>query len=510
MNVRPKWKKILVRGTNWIGDAIMTLPAIRAIRHSCPDAQISLLVKPWVSEIFRGNRDIDEIILYEEDHGGIKGKIQLAWMLKQRRFDAAILLQNAFDAALITWLARIPERIGYNRDLRGPLLTRAVPVNHNPRKRHHIYYYLNLLKSAGIKAEDAFPYLPLSDREREEARRILHSSPVSDVTYRAIGINPGAAYGPAKRWPAERFALLTDMIIRELRCQVVLFGGPSEVSVADKINSLVKEDKSHIINLAGKTNIRVTNDSGPMHMASALLTPMVAIFGSTDAGSTGPAGEGHRVITKNLPCSPCLQRDCPEGHLRCMTAITPEEVFSSLKEIIPAKKAVFLDKDGSLIKDMNYLNSFEELEILPGTEEALKRLSRAGFTTVGITNQSGIARGLVDESFVRESNAYLQQKLGIEDFFYCPHHPDEHCQCRKPAPMLLQKAGMKHGIDLKRSFVIGDKESDVLLAKTVGAKGILLSKAVQLEITSASYVAQDMDDAVSWILKRNERPGLEE
>jgi heptosyltransferase-2 len=510
--MQSKWKKILVRGTNWIGDAVMTLPAIRAIRHYCPDAHISLLVKPWVAEIFRGNRDIDEIILYEEEYSRIKGKLRLAWMLRQKRFDAAILLQNAFDAALITWLAGIPERVGYNRDMRGPLLTVAVPVNHSPRKKHQVYYYLNLIRSAGIGAEDTFPYLSLNDQEREDARRLLLSSPVSDVTSHTIGINPGAAYGPAKRWPAERFALLTDMIIRELQGQVILFGGPAEVPVADEITALVRQDTSHIINLAGKTTIRelaalisecdafVTNDSGPMHMASALLTPMVAIFGSTDVKSTGPVGEGHRVITKNLPCSPCLKRECPEGHLRCMTAITSEEVFSSLKEIIPAKKAVFLDKDGTLIRDMNYLNSFEELEILPKTDQFLKRLSSAGFIMIGITNQSGIARGLVDESFVRESNAYLQQKLGIKDFFYCPHHPDENCACRKPSPMLLQKARIKHGIDLKRSYVIGDRESDVLLAKTVGAKGILLSTAIQLEITSASYVAQDMDDAVSWIL----------
>jgi heptosyltransferase-2 len=518
MSKRPKWKKILVRGTNWIGDAVMTLPAIRAIRHSSPDAHISLLVKPLVSDLFRGNRDIDEIILYEEAHSGIKGKIRLAWMLRQKRFDTAILLQNAFDAALITWLAGIPERIGYNRDMRGPLLTGVISVNHNPRNKHQVYYYLNLLRSAGIKAEDAFPYLPLSDKEREDARLLLHSSTASDVASHTIGINPGAAYGPAKRWPAERFALLTDMIIRELRCQVILFGGPAEVSVTDKIVGLVEEDRSYIINLAGKTNIRqlaalisecdafVTNDSGPMHMASALLTPMVAIFGSTDAESTGPFGEGHRVITKNLPCSPCLKRECPEGHLRCMASITSEEVFSSLKEIIPAKKAVFLDKDGSLIRDMNYLNGFEELEILPKTEESLRQLSSAGFIMIGITNQSGIARGLVDETFVRESNAYLQKKLGIKDFFYCPHLPDDHCQCRKPAPMLLQKARIRHGIDFKKSYMIGDKESDVLLAKTVGAKGILLSEAMQLEITSASYVAQNIDDAVSWILRsaRNE------
>lgn len=515
MDPEPKKTNILIRGTNWIGDSVMTLPAIRAIRRAYPDARISLLVNHWVADIFRGSSDIDEVILYEEDHRGTVGKLNLVRMLKQKRFDSAILLQNAFDAALIAWLARIPERIGYNRDLRGPLLTRAIPVNRTSKK-HQVYYYLDLIKSVGINAEDADPYIVLSDKEREDARRLLHSSSLTDSKSRLIGISPGASYGSAKRWPGERFASLIDMITSVLQGHVVIFGSPEEAGIAGEIVGLVREEKAHVINLAGKTDIRelaaiiaecdafVTNDSGPMHMASALLVPTVAVFGSTDAEATGPFGEGHRTITKKLPCSPCLRRECPEGHLRCMTGITAEEVFSALKEVIPTRRAVFLDKDGTLIKDMNYLNSFEGLEILPKTGESLKRLVSGGFMLIGITNQSGVARGLVDEKFVRESNTYLRKELGIEDFFYCPHHPDEHCACRKPEPMLLQKARLRHGIDLKRSYVIGDRESDVLLAKKVGAKGILLSGALQPDLTSASHIAADLEDAVRWILQTDQ------
>ena len=537
MGSESKTDKILIRGTNWIGDAVMTLPAIRAVRQTLPDAHITLLVKPWVSGIFKGNPDIDEIMLYSDEYKGIVGKLKLSWMIRRKKFETAILFQNAFDAALITWLARIPERIGYLKDMRGRLLTNAVPVDKYTEGRHQIYYYLDLVKSIGIKTEDTHPHIYISDMEREDARSILNLSPVtrlprSDVypplaapkatrairghTSPLIGINPGATYGSAKRWPAKNFACLIDIITSELNGRVVLFGGRSEIAMA---NEIIQETQnpSPVLNVAGKTDLRelaalisecsafITNDSGPMHMAYALNVPTVAIFGSTDSTATGPVGEGHKVITKNIPCSPCLKRECPEGHLRCMTGITPDEVLSVLKEIVPGERAVFLDKDGTLIKDMNYLNSFEKLEILPGVKEGLKKLKKAGFKLIGITNQSGIARGLVDESFVLESNSYLQQELGIDDFFYCPHHPDEKCRCRKPEPMLLKKAGLRHRINLRASYMIGDMESDVLMAKRGGAKGILLSAAVQPEITSASHIAKDMDDAVEWILQKDQK-----
>jgi heptosyltransferase-2 len=266
--------------------------------------------------------------------------------------------------------------------------------------------------------------------------------------------------------------------------------------------------------LAGKTSLRelaaliaecdvfVTNDSGPMHMASALYVPVVAIFGSTNPVTTGPFGERHKIITRSMPCSPCLERECPEGHVRCMTEVSADKVFEAVENILPANKAVFLDKDGTIIADKNYLNSFEELEILPGAKDSLRRLKDAGFLLIGITNQSGIGRGIVEEKFVIDSNAYLQDKLGIDDFYYCPHHPDDHCPCRKPELMLVLQAGLKHRINLKASFVIGDKESDVLLAQITGGTGILLSSTPIFENTCSSYVARDLKDSVDWIMKK--------
>src|SRR5512135_2685623 len=183
-------EKILVRGVNWIGDAVMILPALKALRKAHPASKITLLVKPSVAAIFQKDPSIDEIILYEERFQGPIGKLILSQRLRKRHFSRAILLQNAFDAALITFLAGIPERMGYNRDGRGFLLTKAIPFHDDDRKMHHIDYYLNLLRASGISAENTQPWIHLSLEERLKARDAL-----SQLKRPILGINPGAAYG---------------------------------------------------------------------------------------------------------------------------------------------------------------------------------------------------------------------------------------------------------------------------------------------------------------------------
>ncbi|MCK5286503.1 MAG: HAD family hydrolase [Thermodesulfovibrionia bacterium] len=185
-----------------------------------------------------------------------------------------------------------------------------------------------------------------------------------------------------------------------------------------------------------------------------------------------------------------------------MTDITTEDVLNAFKEVVPKEKAVFLDRDGTLNEDVGYLNSFENLKIFPGTPENLRRLKNAGFKLIGITNQSGIARGIVSEEFVQETNEYLQKTLTIDDFYYCPHHPDNGCPCRKPKPMLLRKARLEHGINLKSSYVIGDKTIDVFLAKGVGAQGILVMTGHDKESKEADFIAQNLGQAVDWILEQ--------
>lgn len=534
-------KNLLVRGVNWIGDAVMTLPALRVLRKAMPDTEISLLVKPWVSPIFERNPNIDEIILYGDEYKGLIGRIRLSRILKKKGFCGAILLQNAFDAALITFLTGISERVGYNRDSRGFLLTKAVPVPEN--KAHQIYYYLNLLKEIGINAEYSEPYLYISLDERLSARRLL-----KDMKKPIVGINPGATYGSAKRWFPERFAEVANWFIKDTNGSVVIFGGKNEVDIAQEIEFLVsrqyrmqdtqykmpdtrcqiQDEKyqasdirhhascimDHVMNMAGKISLReliaiisecdvfLTNDSGPMHIAYAVSTPLVAIFGSTDPKLTGPVGAGNLVIKEDFECSPCFERTCrsKNNDMRCMYAITSEDVYHGIKKILPDRPAVFFDRDGTLCKDVGYLNKYDDLHIFADIGSA-RLIKERDFKVIGVTNQSGIAKGIVKEDFVIEINRIFIERYGFDDFYYCPHHPDEHCPCRKPEPGMLLRARAEHRVDLKRSYMVGDKETDMLLAKTVGAKGILVQTGEVKESEYADFIAKNLTEAVNWILK---------
>lgn len=503
-------KTLLVRGVNWIGDAVMTMPALRALRKGLPDTKISLLVKPWVASLFKNNPDIDEIILYEGRYNSLFGKLRLSSLLKSKGFCSSILFQNAFDAALIAFLAGIPERIGYSRYGRGFLLTDAIPFNNDDRKIHHVYYYLNILKKAGMDTEYSIPYIYLSLEERVNARNIL-----KNLKRPVIGINPGATYGSTKRWHPERFAEVSKRIISELNGSVVIFGGKSEVGIAEEIHNLINLEPGtwnlELKNLAGKTTLRelsalisecdvlLTNDSGPMHIGYAVRTPVIAIFGSTEPALTGPLGRGNMVIKKDIDCSPCFKKRCAKQEIVCMNAITSDEVFEVIKHSIPKNRAVFFDRDGTLCKDVGYLNRLDDLEIFKGVAD-LRVLNERGFKLIGVSNQSGIARGVVKEDFTMDVNNIFVRQYGFDDFYYCPHHPDEHCPCRKPEPLMPLKARVEHNIDLKKSYVIGDKESDMLLAKAVGAKGIFILTGQGSESSNADYIARDLKEAVQWTL----------
>lgn len=507
-----KKEHILIRGVNWIGDAMMTTPALKAIRQHFKDAHISLIVKPHIVPLFKQSPFIDEIIPYGNEYSGIRGKFRFARCLKSQSFDRAILLQNALDAALLVWLAGIPERIGYMTDGRGFLLTRSVKGKRKDPDQHHVSYYLNLLnKVYGITPDNPELELFLSQEERGRAQKLIsEAAHEGQVT---IGINPGAAYGSAKRWMPERFALVADRAVQDFGARVIVFGSQKEKPLADEI---VSNMNTPALNLAGKTDLPqlasliaecdafITNDSGPMHMAAALNIPVVAIFGSTNPVATGPFGKGHRVVKADMPCSPCLKRVCPEGHLECMNSITVDQVYKELSELLSGPRAVFLDRDGTIIKDAHYLNNFNDISILPHVKEALVMLKEKGFKLIGVTNQSGIARGIVSEDFVHQCHQFLMKELSIDAFYFCPHHPADNCQCRKPSDRLFKKARLDYGINLRQSYIIGDKQSDVLSAKPFSAKGILVRTGKEQDCLQADYGADDLLQAAQWIVKDSE------
>ncbi len=505
---------VLVRGVNWIGDAVMTIPALRALRRSLPAAKMSLLVKPWVSPLFDKDPDIDEIIPYSDDHRGISGKLRLAGELRNRHFCMAILFQNAFDAALLAFLSGIPERIGYSRDGRRLLLTLPVEFDERAKGLHHTAYYLNLIRKAGIptqKVEAPWIFLDLEERLRARASLRELKRPV-------VAINPGATYGSSKKWVPERFAEVAARVTQEIGGSVLLLGGPKETALADEIfqkaHTVDAESAlmgASMLNLSGKTSLReliaviaesdilLTNDSGPMHIGYAVGTPVVAIFGSTSPEHTGPVGAADIVIRKPVVCAPCFERTCRRKMHECMELITADEVFDSVKRSIRRRRAVFFDRDGTLCRDAHYLSRMDDFVLFPSISSLLA-LKEEGFALIGVSNQSGIARGLVQEEFTQRVNSMFIESHGFDAFYYCPHHPDEHCHCRKPQPGMLIRARNEHFIDLRRSFFVGDKEEDMMLARSVGARGILVRTGKAQTSVYADAIASGLADAVDIIL----------
>jgi heptosyltransferase-2 len=312
-----EFSNILIRATNWVGDAVMCLPALRAIRGRFPQAHIAILAKPAVADLYARESCVEEVIRYNAKPG------TMARALRSRGFDCAILLQNALEAAWIAWLARIPNRIGYSRDGRGWLLTRAVPV---PRRdeipRHERFYYLELLRRAGLI--ESLPESPLIRLEHPDVKPA-----------RIIGVSPGAAYGNAKRWLPERFAEAAGKLARAREASIALFGSASERSACEQIAQLLNGHRvtnhagqttlAQFIDLAAACELFLTNDSGAMHIASALGVPTIAVFGATDDAATGPTGPNARVVREPVECSPCLLRECPIDH-RCMSRVSADRV----------------------------------------------------------------------------------------------------------------------------------------------------------------------------------------
>ena len=344
--------KILIRATNWVGDAIMALPAIRAVRSRFPEAEIAILARPYVADIYRDQAICNQLISYDSQakHAGILGRERLAAELRSQKFDRALLLQNAFDAAWLVWRAGIPERIGYARDGRGFLLTKPIPVPKTGEiPPHEKFYYLELLRRAGwidSLLDESFITLNVSESSRLRAEEFLAQSGVRARSLR-IAIGAGASYGSAKCWPPARFAQLVNRLQSESDADVVFFGTAAEAPVTRAIAS---ELHCPPIDLTEKTSIAdlpallchchlfIGNDSGAMHVAAGVGLPVVAVFGPTDPYGTAPVTPRCTIVQQKPYCSPCFLRHCPTNH-RCMSAITPEMVEAAAKPWLSAVEA---------------------------------------------------------------------------------------------------------------------------------------------------------------------------
>ena len=331
----------------------MALPALRAVRRRFRDAEITILALPYVADIYREQQVCDRFIVYDRGgaHRAFSGRERLAAKLRAHKFDVALLLQNAFDAAWLAWRAGIPQRIGYARDSRSLLLTQAVRLPRpNEIPPHEKFYYLELLRRAGwidSLPDESFIALNVPEQNRHRAAEFLFASGARPHAKR-IAVGAGASYGSAKCWPPERFAEALNRLQPQIDADVILFGTAAEASVSSAIAARVQRPP---IDLTGKTAIAdlpallsqchlfIGNDSGAMHVAAAVGLPVVAVFGPTDPHGTAPVTSRCALVQQRPYCSPCFLRRCPTDH-RCMTAVTPQMVESAarfwLSEVCPA------------------------------------------------------------------------------------------------------------------------------------------------------------------------------
>ena len=342
-------KKIIVRGTNWIGDAVMTFPAISAVKKIFPNSIVDVLARDWVLDIYRCHPDISRVIALKK----IKSVKDLPYLfkcalkLREGRYDLAILFPNSFESALFFKISGIAKVYGYSRDFRRFLLNSPVTVPKEKSKKHEVFYYLNLVHELFPDGHALGKTTPKIDfridkSSIKKARRLLEDfGAKTDDLF--IGLNPGAAYGPAKCWPKERFLELSRKILKEFpSSRIVVFGTKSESETGKTIKKI---DTKRVIDLCGKTTlmeaisiismlrIMITNDSGLMHVGAACGIPLVAIFGSTNPVTTGPWSEKAKIVRKELDCSPCLKRTCPRD-FECMKMITVEDVFKEVKNLL--------------------------------------------------------------------------------------------------------------------------------------------------------------------------------
>ena len=345
MDVWPKEapKNIIVKMPNWLGDAVMATPVLADLHHFFPGATITAMCQANIAPLFSYDPNIEEVFSYKRPSGWIHRHkhFDLIEELRKGKYDLGVLLTNSLSSAWWFWRGHVKNRIGYATNARSLLLNKAVSFPKNMEKQHLVQTYKTLLDPLGLPKSDSKPKLYLAPKEIQETQELLRRLNIDISHHKLIGINPGAAYGSAKCWLPERFEELTKRLIEDKNVRVIYFGDHAGAHLVSQICSHFKEG---VYNLAGKTSIRelmalinccsafLTNDSGPMHIAAALDTPLLALFGSTNEVKTGPSPHGE-VIHKHVECSPCYKRTCPID-FRCMKSIEVDEVYNKLIKVL--------------------------------------------------------------------------------------------------------------------------------------------------------------------------------
>ncbi len=342
---------VVVRGTNWIGDAVMTIPALRELRRIFPNAEIFLHTRSWAKGIFQDADFIDEILAFENSGSKFKTVLTQAKNLKSHNFDLAVLFTNSFESAFAAKLARVPRCFGYGKEGRSFLLTDRVEIPVWKNQKHEVFYYLNLIaeiEKAFFGTETVLQNHPkvnlmISEERKIAARKILEESGV-DLSKNIVALGVGSTNSRAKRWQTESYAELNDRLQSDLNVNVILVGGQDELNVSQevfeksKLKPIIltgKTSLSEVVAVLSEVDLLVSNDMGLAHVAPAVGTKTLVIFGPTNPLTTQPLG-AEIIRREDVECAPCMLRDCPIDH-RCMTRISSQNVFDKAEEIFNAK-----------------------------------------------------------------------------------------------------------------------------------------------------------------------------
>lgn len=336
------YKRILIIRLDRIGDVMLSTPVIRAVREAYPASHISFMVRPYSRDIIAGNPFLDEVIEYDKNMGML-GTVKFIGFLRRKRFDLALILHPTSRTHLLTYLARIPKRIGFDKKM-AFMLTRRIPHTKQFGLKHEIDYTLDLVRHIGVESYSRTLHMPISGKSEEKVERLFtrHGVARSDPI---VVINPGASCR-SKRWDVERFARAADELAKRHKVKIVVVAGSEDKDIAGR---LAVSMKGPCVNLAGSTTVAdiasilrraslfISNDSGPVHIACAVGTPVIAIFGRSDRGLSpvrwGPSNPGDVALHKDVGCIACLAHNCKLG-FKCLEAVTVEDVVSAAGKIL--------------------------------------------------------------------------------------------------------------------------------------------------------------------------------